>query len=716
MTLKALNAADSPTPRAHSTLSPMGNQSAVLLYGGEPLEGNAWDPHFYVLQLSHWTQSGPSQAAWSRIPQSNLPAERSNHSVAHAPNVLYFWGGQRNGQFLSDMFYITTDLSEGLRWDYIIAKNEGPAGRAGHVSVVFDNKLFIFGGTDGDHLYNDIWTFDLQTLLWKQVAAAGYIPVPREGCSASLVGDVMYVFGGRGPDGRVLGDLCAFKMAGHRWFSFQNMGPSPSPRADLSFTTVHNNIVALSGVKDDHSAYLLNCSRIRYPPSSNTSSRSPSRERLQSPTQPARASPSPDLIQQQQQPQQSEEAQSHTPITRVSPSPDPIKQQQQQQQPLYARPQSHYPAGSGDQPPVVQRPPRHVSMMIPEAALRRPRTASPLPNTPTSAKDESQKLPARATMVETPQGPPPQRPPRPSVLRKREQDEEEIIRQIKEKDIMIQKMKQSEGWWRQQVSLARRVNRGDMQDHDADESMLMDLSDTLSDEKTRLYENLVSLKAELRRSKSVVEQRAHTLRTAALQEAAYFKSKCAAVAREAPNPLEKQLAEVLAQNEQQRRQLRQQRLADEEHARTRSVAEERAREAHERASEATAAHERALLELEKQHTRASAAQALSAQQAREMAYLESEIAASADIHKAEAEAKVARLQEATQDVRAQVQNLEGQLAQQRNELGRLQALVNERDDAVRDVSQQLEAASGQLGALKAAMTEHGLAVPATRAY
>lgn len=127
------------------------------------------------------------------------------------------------------------------------------------LEIAFLMRGTRFGGTDGDHLYNDIWTFDLQTLMWKQIAAVGYIPVPREGCSASLVGDVMYVFGGRGPDGRALGDLCAFKMAGHRWFSFQNMGPSPSPRADLSFTAVHNNIVALSGVEDDHSAYLLNC-------------------------------------------------------------------------------------------------------------------------------------------------------------------------------------------------------------------------------------------------------------------------------------------------------------------------------------------------------------------------------------------------------------------------------------------------------------------------
>lgn len=75
--------------------------------------------------------------------------------------------------------------------------------------------LCSFGGTDGDHLYNDVWAFDLQQRFWRQVAAVGYIPVPREGCASSMVGDVMYVFGGRGPDGQELGDLCAFKVRGN---------------------------------------------------------------------------------------------------------------------------------------------------------------------------------------------------------------------------------------------------------------------------------------------------------------------------------------------------------------------------------------------------------------------------------------------------------------------------------------------------------------------
>lgn len=75
-----------------------------------------------------------------------------------------------------------------------------------------DAVKYSFGGTDGDHLYNDVWAFDLQSRLWMQVPAVGYIPIPRTDFSASLVDGVMYIFGGHGPDGQDLGDLCAFRI------------------------------------------------------------------------------------------------------------------------------------------------------------------------------------------------------------------------------------------------------------------------------------------------------------------------------------------------------------------------------------------------------------------------------------------------------------------------------------------------------------------------
>lgn len=73
-------------------------------------------------------------------------------------------------------------------------------------------RLVRFGGTDGAFHYNDTWCLDLNTRLWTELQCIGYIPVPREGHSAALVDDVMYVFGGRDVGGKDLGDLAAFKF------------------------------------------------------------------------------------------------------------------------------------------------------------------------------------------------------------------------------------------------------------------------------------------------------------------------------------------------------------------------------------------------------------------------------------------------------------------------------------------------------------------------
>jgi hypothetical protein len=69
-----------------------------------------------------------------------------------------------------------------------------------------------FGGTDGEKHYKDTWVFDTATRIWTELKCSGYIPKEREGHAACLVDDVMYVFGGRGVDGKDLGDLTALKF------------------------------------------------------------------------------------------------------------------------------------------------------------------------------------------------------------------------------------------------------------------------------------------------------------------------------------------------------------------------------------------------------------------------------------------------------------------------------------------------------------------------
>jgi hypothetical protein len=120
-----------------------------------------------------------------------------------------------------------------------------------------------------------VWCYDPNTNSWSQLECIGYIPLPREGHAAAIVDDVMYVFGGRTEEGADLGDLAAFRITSRRWYTFQNMGPSPSPRSGHSMTTVGKAVVVVGGepssaataVTDLSAVYLLDTSKIRYPTS-----------------------------------------------------------------------------------------------------------------------------------------------------------------------------------------------------------------------------------------------------------------------------------------------------------------------------------------------------------------------------------------------------------------------------------------------------------------
>ncbi len=83
----------------------------------------------------------------------------------------------------------------------------------------------------------------------------------------------MYIFGGRTEEGTDLGDLAAFRITSRRWYTFQNMGPSPSPRSGHSMTAYGKQIVVLAGEpssapRDPNElslVYVLDTGKIRYP-------------------------------------------------------------------------------------------------------------------------------------------------------------------------------------------------------------------------------------------------------------------------------------------------------------------------------------------------------------------------------------------------------------------------------------------------------------------
>lgn len=118
-----------------------------------------------------------------------------------------------------------------------------------------------------------MWQFDISIQQWSRLECIGYIPAAREGHAAALVGDVMYLFGGRTGSGIDLGDLAAFKISSRRWYTFQNMGIPPSPRAGHSMVNSPSGDILIIGGRPSMSEkedqlqeiFVLNTSKIKYP-------------------------------------------------------------------------------------------------------------------------------------------------------------------------------------------------------------------------------------------------------------------------------------------------------------------------------------------------------------------------------------------------------------------------------------------------------------------
>ncbi|KAF6233597.1 hypothetical protein HO173_008154 [Letharia columbiana] len=267
---------EGPGPRVGHASLLVGN--AFIVFGGDTKmdERDKLDDTLYLLNTStrHWSRS---------MPPGQRPAGRYGHTLNILGSKIYIFGGQVEGYFFNDLlcFDLNALQNANSKWEMLIqTSNEGgppegqiPPARTNHTIVSWNDKLYLFGGTNGTQWFNDVWSYDPKVVAWTQLDCIGYIPAPREGHSAALVDDVMYIFGGRTEEGTDLGDLAAFRITSRRWYTFQNMGPSPSPRSGHSMTAFGKNIVVLAGEPSSAArdpselsmVYVLNTAKIRYP-------------------------------------------------------------------------------------------------------------------------------------------------------------------------------------------------------------------------------------------------------------------------------------------------------------------------------------------------------------------------------------------------------------------------------------------------------------------
>ncbi|VDN07780.1 unnamed protein product [Thelazia callipaeda] len=115
----------------------------------------------------------------SSISQSNIPYQRYGHAVVVYKNKAYLWGG-RNDDFgaCSKMYCFDPKT---ISWSLVPCRGEIPPARDGHSAVVLDDTLYMFGG------------FEEQSQRYFSL----FFPRWRDFHTACIINRKMYVFGGR---------------------------------------------------------------------------------------------------------------------------------------------------------------------------------------------------------------------------------------------------------------------------------------------------------------------------------------------------------------------------------------------------------------------------------------------------------------------------------------------------------------------------------------
>ncbi|KAG6890506.1 hypothetical protein C0995_007705 [Termitomyces sp. Mi166 len=197
----------------------------------------------------------------------DVPSPRVGHACALFSNFLVVWGGDTRfdpftKEKLDEDIYLLDLASK--KWTRVTIDDPVPMGRYGHTVTVWESKLFLFGGWQVEGGFsNDLWSLDLD---------ARYIPQQRHGHAAALVDDIIYIFGGRDMNGKDLQDLCAFKISDQLWYTFQNVGPTPSGRSGHAMVAVNSKVCLLGGeslsqeTRDGPTiVHVLNTYQIKYP-------------------------------------------------------------------------------------------------------------------------------------------------------------------------------------------------------------------------------------------------------------------------------------------------------------------------------------------------------------------------------------------------------------------------------------------------------------------
>ena len=162
----------------------------MYLFGGSAIVKDNSEMYALDLHKHHWSVV---KHRHSKTPD-DIPQGRDDPSCVVYNSSMILMGGFKNDGERSNRAY-QFHFSD-HKWEKInVTSKVEPAPRAGHSAVILGDDMYIFGGKDCDTRMNDLWKLNLITKEWTQIECEG-APSVRCGHSAQIWGHYMIIYGG----------------------------------------------------------------------------------------------------------------------------------------------------------------------------------------------------------------------------------------------------------------------------------------------------------------------------------------------------------------------------------------------------------------------------------------------------------------------------------------------------------------------------------------
>lgn len=198
------------------------------------------------------------------------PAPRYHHSAVVYGSSMFVFGGytgdiysNSNLKNKNDLFEYKFATGQWTEW-----KVEGRlVARSAHGATVYNDKLWIFAGYDGNARLNDMWTIGLQDrdqACWVEIDQSGEIPPSCCNFPVAVCRDKMFVFSGQS-GAKITNSLFQFEFNGHIWTRIPTehllRGSPPPPQRRYGHTMVafDRHLYVFGGAADNTLPNELHC-------------------------------------------------------------------------------------------------------------------------------------------------------------------------------------------------------------------------------------------------------------------------------------------------------------------------------------------------------------------------------------------------------------------------------------------------------------------------